>query len=331
VEVRNNVEEIKLNIFIIVIITTTMSKYVLFPIKNDEVWSFYKKHIASFWVVDEIDLSEDLKDWNILHKKEQHFIKYILAFFAASDGIVNENISLNFINEVDSQEAKCFYGFQTMIENIHSETYSLLIDTYIKDTKEKNKLLNAVENIPCIKQKADWCFKYMNNDAPFIQRLVAFACVEGIFFSGAFCSIYWLNKRGLMKGLSFSNKLISRDEGLHTDFACLLYKQSKDKLSQEKIEEIVKEAVEHEKVFISDALPWKLKGMNSTLMKEYIEFVADHLVYSLGHSKIYNTPNPFEWMESISLEDKGNFFETRIAEYQKANLEDFTFNMNVDF
>lgn len=317
----------------------TTNKYVLFPIQNEDIWRMYKTHIACFWTVEEIDMSNDYKDFKTLNKNEQHFIKYILAFFAASDGIVNENISMNFINEIESNEAKCFYGFQTAMENIHSETYSLLIDTIIKNQEEKDKLFNAIETIPCIKKKAEWCFKYMNKDTPFIQRLVAFACVEGIFFSGAFCSIFWLKKKNLMKGLTFSNELISRDEGLHTNFAVLLYKQSKDKLSQEKIEEIVREAVEQEKIFITDAIPCSLLGMNAKLMKEYIEFITDRLLFSLGHNKIYNTNNPFGWMESICLEGKTNFFEANVSEYQKAGvisslnnkLADNVFDIDVDF
>ncbi len=321
------------------ILIENKQRFVLFPIQNQEIWEMYKKHMASFWTVEEIDMSSDMRDWVKLNKDEQHFIKWILAFFAASDGIVLENINENFINAVQLPEARCFYGFQAAMENVHSETYSLLIDTYIKDNKEKDKLLNAIETIDCIKQKANWCLKWMGNDCAFIQRLVAFACVEGIFFSGSFCSIFWLKKRGLMKGLTFSNELISRDEALHTNFACLLYRQAKHKLSNEMIHQLVKEAVECEKNFIIDALPCKLIGMNSDMMSQYIEFVSDRLLLSLGHPKLYNATNPFDFMEMISLTGKTNFFECRVGEYQKAGvmasldekLDDNVFNMDMDF
>ena len=296
------------------------NRFVLFPIQNKEIWEMYKKHVASFWTAEEIDLTSDIKDWNKLNGNEKHFIKWILAFFAASDGIVLENLTENFINDVQLPEARCFYGFQAAMENIHSETYSLLIDTYIKDNKEKKKLLNAIHSIECIKKKADWALKWMSEDCAFIQRLVAFACVEGIFFSGSFCSIFWLKKKGLMPGLCFSNELISRDEGLHCDFACLLYKQCKNKLPEELIHKIVKEAVECEKEFIIDALPCRLIGMNSDLMSQYIEFVADRLIYELGCEKIYRVKNPFDFMELISMNGKTNFFEKRVAEYQKAGV-----------
>ena len=295
-------------------------RFVLFPIQNKEIWEMYKKHMASFWTAEEIDFSTDMRDWEKLNKDEKHFIKWVLAFFAASDGIVLENINENFINAVQLPEARCFYAFQAAMENVHSETYSLLIDTYIKDNKEKDKLLNAIETIDCIKQKANWALKWMSDDCAFIQRLVAFACVEGIFFSGSFCSIYWLKKRGLMKGLTFSNELISRDEGLHTNFACLLYRQAKHKLPNELIHHLVKEAVDCEKNFIIDALPCKLIGMNSDMMSEYIEFVSDRLLISLGHPKLYKAKNPFEFMEMISLQGKSNFFETRVSEYQKSGV-----------
>jgi ribonucleoside-diphosphate reductase beta chain len=313
-------------------------RFVLFPIRNQEIWEMYKKHMASFWTAEEIDTSTDMIDWNKLNEDEKHFIKWVLAFFAASDGIVLENINMNFINAVQLPEARCFYAFQAAMENVHSETYSLLIDTYIKDTKEKHKLLNAIETIPCIKKKANWALEWMNNDAPFIQKLVAFACVEGIFFSGSFCSIFWLKKKGLMKGLTFSNEYISRDEGLHTDFACLLYRQAKHKMPEDLVHQLVKEAVDCEKNFIIDALPCKLIGMNSELMSQYIEFVSDRLLRELGHTNLYNTSNPFDFMEMISMPAKSNFFETRVSEYQKAgvmnslkNINNTTFSKNEDF
>jgi ribonucleoside-diphosphate reductase beta chain len=296
------------------------NRFVLFPIANQQIWSMYKKHVASFWTAEEIDLHDDHKDWARLNAKEQHFIKYILAFFAASDGIVLENLTSHFINDVKLPEARCFYAFQAAMENIHSETYSLLIDTYISSETEKNELLNAMENIQCIRDKADWALKWMAKETAFCQRLVAFACVEGIFFSGSFCALYWLKKRGLMPGLTFSNELISRDEGLHTDFACLLYKTCRDKLDDETMAEIVKSAVSCEQSFICDSLPVDLIGMNGKLMSQYIEFVADRLLHALGHSKIYNTTNPFDWMEMISLQGKTNFFERRVGEYAKAGV-----------
>jgi ribonucleoside-diphosphate reductase beta chain len=296
------------------------NRFVLFPIENQEIWSMYKKHLASFWTAEEIDLNDDHKDWRNLNAKEQHFIKYVLPFFAASDGIVLENLTTHFINDVKLPEARCFYAFQAAMENIHSETYSLLIDTYIKSEKEKHQLFNAMDNIDCIKLKAEWALKWMSTDSAFCQRLVAFACVEGIFFSGSFCALFWLKKRGLMPGLTFSNELISRDEGLHTDFACLLYKLCKDKLDEGTIRKIVKSAVECEQSFICDSLPVDLIGMNSKLMVQYIQFVADRLCHVLGHKKIYNTTNPFDWMEMISLQGKTNFFERRVGEYSKAGV-----------
>lgn len=302
------------------ILVENKNRFVLFPLQNNKIWEMYKKHVASFWTAEEIDLSQDLIDWKKLNNDEKHFIKYVLAFFAASDGIVLENLADNFISEVQLPEARCFYGFQAAMENIHSETYSLLIDTYIKDKKEKNELFNAMDNIPCIKKKAEWCFKWMNRDSPFMQRMLAFACVEGIFFSGSFCAIFWLKKRGLMPGLTFSNELISRDEGLHTDFACLLYRQAVNKLDDKTVHEIVNNAVECETEFICDALPCKLIGMNSDMMKQYIKFIADRLLVELGHPKIYNIENPFEWMEMISLNGKTNFFEKRVSEYQKSGV-----------
>ena len=261
----------------------------------------YKKALASFWVIDEVDLSADVKQWETLTKDEQHFIKYILAFFAASDGIVNENLAQNFCTEIQIPEARCFYGFQIMMENIHSEMYSILIDTYIKDQTEKDFLFKAIDNIPVIKKKAEWALKWINNNDNFAERLIAFAAVEGIFFSGSFCSIFWLKKRQMMPGLTFSNELISRDEGLHTDFACLLYKHIKNKVSNERVIEIITDAVENEKEFVTDALPVELIGMNSTLMSQYIEFCADRLLFALGVPKFYKAENPFEWMDMISL------------------------------
>lgn len=296
------------------------NRFVLFPIQHDDIWAWYKKSEASFWTAEEIDLSADLKDWENLNDDERHFIKHVLAFFAASDGIVNENLAENFVNEVQYTEAKFFYGFQIMMENIHSETYSLLIDTYIKDTSEKNYLFNAIENLDCVKKKATWALRWIEN-ASFAERLIAFAAVEGIFFSGSFCSIYWLKKRGLMPGLTFSNELISRDEGVHCDFACLLYNDHIiNKLSKETIETIIKDAVDIEKEFVTDALPVKLIGMNSELMCQYIEFVADRLLAALGNPKIYNVDNPFPWMDMISLQGKTNFFEKRVGDYQKSGV-----------
>jgi ribonucleoside-diphosphate reductase beta chain len=311
------------------------TRFVLFPIKHHDIWNMYKTHMAAFWTADEIDLSQDLVDWNEnLNDDERHFIKNVLAFFAASDGIVNENLAINFINEVQYAEARCFYGFQLMMENIHSETYSLLIDTYISDPKEVDMLLNAIEHIDSVKLKADWALKWISSDN-FAERLVAFAAVEGIFFSGSFCSIFWLKKRGLMPGLSFSNEVISRDEGLHTDFACLLYKDHiENKLSRERVLEILNSALEIEKIFISESLPVRLIGMNSDLMKQYLEFVTDRLLESLGYEREYNSACPFDFMENIALEGKTNFFEKRVGEYQKAgvmNKSDDTFSFSEDF
>jgi len=296
------------------------NRFVLFPIADKEIWHMYKKHVASFWTAEEVDLHDDAKDWANLNYKEQHFIKYVLAFFAASDGIVLENLTSNFINDVKLPEARCFYAFQAAMENIHSETYSLLIDTYIKSESEKKELLTAMDTIPCIKHKAQWAMKWMASDCAFIQRLVAFACVEGIFFSGSFCALFWLKKRGLMPGLTFSNELISRDEGLHTDFACLLYKKCVNQLDDDTMAEIIRSAVECEQSFICDSLPVDLIGMNKKMMATYIEFVADRLLHALGHSKIYNAVNPFDWMEMISLQGKTNFFERRVGEYAKAGV-----------
>jgi ribonucleoside-diphosphate reductase beta chain len=315
-------------------------RFVIFPIKHNDIWSFYKKAEASFWTAEEIDLSSDLTDWHDkLNDDERHFVKHVLAFFAASDGIVNENLAENFVAEVQYPEAKFFYGFQIMMENIHSETYSLLIDTYIKDADERNYLFHAIDTIDCVKKKADWALRWIKNGS-FAERLIAFAAVEGIFFSGSFCSIFWLKKRGLMKGLSFSNELISRDEGLHCDFACLLYNNHLiNKLPKEKVREIITDAVAIEKEFIIDALPVRLIGMNSDLMSQYIEFVADRLLAELGNPKVYNVTNPFDFMEQISLQGKTNFFEGRVAEYQKSGVmkqrqvaaDDAPFSTDADF
>ncbi len=311
------------------------NRFVLFPIKEHDIWQFYKQAEASFWTAEEIDLSSDLADWEKLTDNEKHFIKHVLAFFAASDGIVNENLAEQFVNEVQATEAKFFYGFQIAIENIHSETYSLLIDTYIKDGAEKDKLFNAIDTVPAVQKKANWALKWINNEQSFAERLVAFAAVEGIFFSGSFCSIFWLKKRGLMPGLSFSNELISRDEGLHCDFACLLFSKLIRPSSFERVKEILCDAVAIEKEFVSESLPVSLIGMNADMMKDYIEFVADRLFVALGFEKVYGTANPFPWMELISLQGKTNFFEKRVAEYQKAGVtakrEDQVFSLDEDF
>jgi ribonucleoside-diphosphate reductase beta chain len=311
-------------------------RFVLFPIAHNDIWQFYKKAEASFWTAEEIDLSQDLIDWNEkLNDDERHFIKHVLAFFAASDGIVNENLAENFLSEVQYTEAKFFYGFQVAIENIHSETYSLLIDTYIKDGKEKNHLFNAIETIPCVKKKAEWALRWID-EGSFAERLVAFAAVEGIFFSGSFCSIFWLKKRGLMPGLSFSNELISRDEGLHCDFACLLYNDHLiHQLPKETVTKVITDAVEIEKEFVTDAIPVRLIGMNAELMQQYIEFVADRLLGELGCEKVYNSTNPFDFMDMISIQGKTNFFEKRVAEYQKAGVlnsgDKQNFSLDEDF
>lgn len=297
------------------------NRFVLFPIKYPEIWRMYKLAEASFWTTEEIDLSADINDWNRkLTKDEKYFITHVLAFFAASDGIVNENLANRFMKEVQIPEARCFYGFQIAIENIHSETYSLLIETYVKNQAEKQKLFNAIETIPCVQKKAEWALKWINEDNSFGERLVAFAAVEGIFFSGSFCSIFWLKKRGLMPGLSYSNELISRDEGLHCDFACLLFNMLRNKPSPATVRSIITDAVDCEKDFVTNALPVDLIGMNSRLMTQYIEFCADRLLVALQQPKIYNTMNPFEWMELISLQGKTNFFERRVSEYQKSGV-----------
>ena len=310
------------------------NRFVMFPIKYEDIWDMYKKALESFWRAEEVDLSKDLKDWESLTDNEQHFISMILAFFAASDGIVLENLGARFMNDVQVSEARAFYGFQIAMENIHSEMYSLLIETYIKNKNKKDELFNALDNFECINAKGKWAMRWINSDdAGFAERLVAFAAVEGIFFSGAFCSIYWLKKRGLMPGLTFSNELISRDEALHTEFAILLYSKLNNKLSQERINEIITEAVRIEQNFITEALPCRLIGMNCKLMKQYIEFVADRLLVQLGYSKYYNTSNPFSFMELISLEGKTNFFEKRVGEYALATKTQTNnaFNMNSAF
>ncbi len=317
------------------ILAENKDRFVIFPIQHDDIWAFYKKAQASFWTAEEIDLEADVHDWeNKLNHDERHFIKHVLAFFAASDGIVNENLAENFLSEVQYSEAKFFYGFQVAIENIHSETYSLLIDTYIKDKVDKDHLFHAIDTIDCVRKKADWALKWIDTGS-FAQRLVAFAAVEGIFFSGSFCSIFWLKKRGLMPGLTFSNELISRDEGLHCDFACLLYmKHLLNRLPKEEVQAIITEAVEIEKEFVTDALPVKLIGMNADLMSQYIEFVADRLLVELGNDKVYNVSNPFDFMEMISLQGKTNFFEKRVGEYQKAGVmskEKQSFSLDEEF
>eukprot|EP00747_Dinoflagellata_sp_TGD_P139439 gnl/TRDRNA2_/TRDRNA2_175892_c0_seq43.p1 gnl/TRDRNA2_/TRDRNA2_175892_c0~~gnl/TRDRNA2_/TRDRNA2_175892_c0_seq43.p1 ORF type:complete len:350 (-),score=88.50 gnl/TRDRNA2_/TRDRNA2_175892_c0_seq43:157-1206(-) len=295
-------------------------RWVMFPIQYPQVWEMYKKHEASFWTAEEIDLSQDNKDWEGLAEKEQHFIKHILAFFAASDGIVLENLAGAFSTEIQIPEARAFYGFQIAMENIHSETYSLLIEQYVKDPVERNSIFDAIHTMPAVKEKAEWAIQWMNQDNSFAERIVAFACVEGVLFSGSFCAIYWLKKRGLMPGLTFSNELISRDEGLHAEFACLLYSMLQHQLPEDVVHDMVRGAVQVERKFICDALPCDLIGMNSELMTRYIEFVADRLLTALGHSKLFNVSNPFDWMELISLQGKTNFFEKRVGEYQKAGV-----------
>jgi ribonucleoside-diphosphate reductase beta chain len=318
------------------ILVDNPGRFVLFPIEHKDIWDFYKLQQACIWTAEEIDLSQDITDWDKkLNDDERHFIKHVLAFFAASDGIVNENLAENMVRAVQYTEAKFFYGFQIMMENVHSETYSLLIDTYIKDEKEKDYLLNAIETIPCVGKKAQWAIKWIENGS-FAEQLIAFAAVEGIFFSGSFCSVFWLKKRGLMPGLTFSNELISRDEGMHCDFACLLYNHHiVNKLPKETVTSIICEAVEIEKEFVSDALPVGLIGMNSDLMCQYIEFVADRLLAALGSTKVYNVENPFPWMDMISIQGKTNFFEKRVGDYQKAGVtaekEKQSFAMDEDF
>jgi ribonucleoside-diphosphate reductase subunit M2 len=309
-------------------------RFVMFPIQHQDIWQMYEKQVDCFWRPQEIDLSKDLNDWQTLNHNEQFFISMILAFFAASDGIVLENLAQRFMSEIQLAEARAFYSFQIAMENIHSHTYSLLIETYIKDDNKKNKLFSAIDNFECIKKKADWAQKWIHDsNSNFATRLVAFACVEGIFFSGAFCSIYWLKKRGIMHGLTFSNELISRDEALHTEFAILLYNKLNTKISETEIHKIIKEAVSIETDFICEALPCRLIGMNSIMMTQYIQFVADRLLVQLGYTKIFNVSNPFDWMELISIENKTNFFESRVSEYALANKTktEETFELNTDF
>ncbi|GAA4279967.1 ribonucleotide-diphosphate reductase subunit beta [Gaetbulibacter aestuarii] len=319
------------------ILQENKDRFVIFPIQHHDIWEWYKKSEASFWTAEEIDLHQDLTDWSTkLNDDERYFIKHILAFFAASDGIVNENLAENFVNEVQYSEAKFFYGFQIMMENIHSETYSLLIDTYVKEEKEKDILFNAIENFPAIKKKAEWALKWIESPS-FAERLIAFAAVEGIFFSGAFCSIFWLKKRGLMPGLTFSNELISRDEGVHCDFAVHLHENHlKNKVPKSRIREILIDALDIEREFITESLPVSLIGMNANLMSQYLEFVTDRLLFELGCDKVYNTANPFDFMDMISLQGKTNFFEKRVSEYQKAGVlnkeeEKDKFKFDADF
>ena len=318
-----------------VLLSDDEKRYVIFPIKHDEIWSMYKKAEANFWTTEELDLSKDMKDFSRLTENEQFFIKNVLAFFAASDGVVNENLVERFCNDVKVLEAKFFYGFQIAMENIHSETYSLLIDTYVKDVREKHKLFNAIDTIPSVAKKAEWAMKWISDEeSSFATRVIAFAAVEGIFFSGSFCSIFWLKKRGLMPGLCHSNELISRDEGLHTEFAVLMYSMIQDKPSNETVLSIIKEAVELEIEFITESLPCNLIGMNQLLMKQYIQYVADRLLLMFGLEKQYQVSNPFEWMELISIQGKTNFFEKRVGEYSNiANSEtkDNVFSLEADF
>lgn len=310
------------------------NRFVILPIKHPAVWEMYKQQEASFWTAEEIDLSGDLADWEGLNDGERHFITHVLAFFAASDGIVNENLAINFMREVQLPEARCFYGFQISMENIHSETYSLLIDTYVRDEQVRQKLFQAIEHIPAVRRKAEWALRWIEQGS-FAERLIAFMAVEGIFFSGSFCAIFWLKKRGLLPGLTFSNELISRDEALHCEFACLLYSMLPEKLKRDRVLEIVRSAVEIEQEFISEALPVDLIGMNSRLMKHYIEFVADHWLVNLGYGREYFTENPFDFMEMISLQGKTNFFEKRVGDYQKAGVVEAqnnrVFSLNEDF
>ncbi|URE13616.1 ribonucleoside-diphosphate reductase small chain [Musa troglodytarum] len=296
-------------------------RFSMFPITYPSIWEFYKKAVASFWTAEEVDLSQDLSHWqDRLSADEHHFVSHVLAFFAASDGIVLENLAGRFMRDVQLPEARAFYGFQIAIENIHSEMYSLLLDTYIKDPDEKSRLFHAIDTVPPVARKAEWALRWIESSGSFAERLVAFACVEGVFFSGSFCAIFWLKKRGLMPGLTFSNELISRDEGLHCDFACLLYSLLRKKLSEYRVREIVADAVDIERKFVCDALPVALVGMNGDLMSQYIEFVADRLLGALGYDKLYGAANPFDWMELISLQGKTNFFEKRVGDYQKASV-----------
>mmetsp|Transcript_94399 Transcript_94399/g.173052 ORF Transcript_94399/g.173052 Transcript_94399/m.173052 type:complete len:345 (+) Transcript_94399:53-1087(+) len=314
-------------------------RWVMFPIEHADIWEMYKKHEASFWVAEEIDLSHDNRDWDQLTDSERHFVKHVLAFFAASDGIVIENLAGQFSMEIQLPEARAFYGFQIAMENIHSETYSLLIQQYIRDPSEQDEVFNAIQTMPAVQAKAEWAIQWMNRENSFAERLVAFASVEGILFSGSFCAIYWLKKRGLMPGLTFSNELIARDEGLHAEFACLLYRKLQNPLPEDVIHSIIQGAVDVERQFICESLSCDLIGMNSMLMTKYIEFVADRLLVALGHSKIFNATNPFDWMELISMQGKTNFFEKRVGEYQKAGVmtptasqdESKMFSLDADF
>ena len=312
------------------ILQENKNRFVIFPIQHDDIWQWYKKQEASFWIAEEIDLHQDVVDWKKLSDDERYFLKHILAFFAASDGIVNENLAENFVNEVQYSEAKFFYGFQIMMENIHSEMYSLLIDTLVENDQEKDELFNAIERFPAIKKKADWALRWIESES-FAERLIAFAAVEGIFFSGAFCSIFWMKKRGLLPGLATSNEFISRDEGLHRDFACHLHNHHLiNKVPQDRIKQIISEALDIEREFITESLPVNLIGMNSKLMSEYLEFVADHLLETLNCPKAYNTANPFDFMDMISLEGKTNFFEKRVSEYKKAGVGEEQSDHNID-
>ncbi len=319
------------------ILAPSDDRFVLFPIEYHSVWELYKKHMAVFWTAEEIDFQADLSDWEKLSNDERHFISHVLAFFAASDGIVNENLALRFYNDVQIPEARAFYGFQIAMENIHSETYSLMIDTYIRDPKEKDRHFNAMTNLACVEKKGKWALKWIKSDKSFAHRLVAFAAIEGIFFSGSFCAIFWLKKRGLMPGLCTSNEFISRDEGLHCEFACHMHSllAEESQLSKETITEIISEAVEIEKEFITEALPVSLIGINSILMAKYIEFVADYWLQQLGCDKLFGTANPFDWMELISLEGKTNFFEKRVSEYQRSGVlsdrDSQSFTLDADF
>lgn len=302
------------------ILDPSNDRFVLFPIQHDAIWRMYKKAEASFWTAEELDLSADVRDWDRLNDGERHFLSHVLAFFAASDGIVNENLAARFYKEVQLPEARAFYGFQIAIEGIHSETYALLLDNLIKDPQERARLLHAIDTVPIVRKKAEWALKWIASSDSFAERLVAYACVEGIFFSGSFCALFWLKKRGLMPGTTFSNELISRDEGLHTDFSCLLYSMLRRKLPEARVHDIVREALDIEREFVCDALPVDLIGMNSKLMAQYVEFVADRLLVSLGCAKLYGAANPFDFMEAISLQGKTNFFEKRVGEYQKAGV-----------
>lgn len=318
------------------LLTEQPGRFVIYPIQDEELWNLYLRAKASFWTEAEVDLAKDLDDWKALSDEERYFLSHVLAFFAASDGIVNENLAECFLQEVKCKEAKAFYGFQIAMENIHSEMYSLLIDAYIQDKDEKTKLFAAIETIPCVRKKAEWAMRWINRKGlPFGERLVAFAAVEGVFFSGSFAAIFWMKKKGKLPGLAFSNELISRDEGLHCDFACALFRRLCNPPSQKVITEIIRSAVDIEREFLTDALPVRMLGMNSELMTEYIQFVADRLLVELGCSKVYNVKNPFDWMEAISLEGKTNMFERHISEYQKANVtstnDEYVFKMNDDF